>query len=88
MFEIEDYFYDRLKPHERISAAAGATEDLFNYICMQNNTRMARLVNVELINKDIKISSSNVKDNKGENAASGVWTSESYCKEAAEAEKK
>lgn len=42
----------------------------------------------KLIDTGIKVSSSNVVNKDGTNAASGVWTSQSYRKEAAEAEKK
>jgi len=41
----------------------------------------------ELIDTGIQISSTNVTDNEGTNAPSGVWTSSSYRSEAAETEK-
>jgi RHS repeat-associated protein len=42
----------------------------------------------ELIDTGIKVSSANVTNDDGSNAPSGVWTSQSYRTEAAEAEKK
>ena len=42
----------------------------------------------ELIDTGIKISSANVTNDDGINAPSGIWTSQSYRTEAAEAEKK